>query len=144
MSFTRLMRFSAINFKQGLRGCDPWGCGNFGASRGGHTHKGIDFSIPEGGAVYAPFPCKVIRHGWPYANDSRYRLIEIQGVGGYSQYTAKLMYVKDLPAVGSVFHEKQKMCVADNISQKYDSRMTNHVHFELYQNGQLLNPEIFF
>lgn len=141
---SRFMRFSAINYKQGLRGCDAWGCGDFGASRGNRKHKGLDFFIPKGNPVYAPFPCEVIRLGYPYADDLSYRLVEVQGIGGYSDYKAKIMYVTNLPAVGTVFHEKQQICVADDLARKYDARMTNHVHFELYANGELVNPEIFF
>ncbi len=140
----RYMRFSAINYKQGLRGCDAWGCGSFGSSRGSLSHRGLDFDIPHGGDVFAPFPCKVVRHGYPYSDDLSFRLIEVVGIGAYKEYRAKLMYVTELPPVGSVFHEKQKMCVADNITRRYDDRMVNHVHFELYANDELVNPEIFF
>ncbi|MGX1930203.1 hypothetical protein [Flagellimonas sp. 2504JD4-2] len=138
------MRFSMLNFKQGLRLCDAWGCGHFGANRSHGKHKGMDFKIVPDGAVYAPFPCKVIRHGFPYSDDLSYRLIEVRGLDGYEDYTAKLMYVKDLPVVGSTFDEKEKMCVADDLSRKFDERMVNHVHFELYANGELVNPEIYF
>ncbi len=138
------MRFTLLNFKRAFRECDAWGCGHFGASRGTHTHRGLDFAVEPNENIYAPFPCKVIRHGYPYANDLEYRLIEIQGTGAYKDYKAKLMYVKDLPEVGSLFNEKDVICKADNISKKYSSSMVNHVHFELYAKGSLINPEIFF
>lgn len=144
MSMSRFMKFSMLNYKQGLRGCDAWGCGNYNAPRGNHKHKGLDFKIAPNGVVYAPFPCKVIRHGFPYSDDYSFKLIEIQGLDGYKDYTAKLMYVKDLPELGTIFKEKQEICKADDLSRRYDSKMTNHVHFELYAKGVLLNPEIFF
>lgn len=144
LSISRFMKFSMLNYKQGLRGCDAWGCGHFNAPRGEKKHRGLDFKIAVGDSVYAPFPCKVIRHGHPYSDDLTFRLIEIQGLDGYSDYTAKIMYVKDLPKVGSQFSAKSKLCVADDLSRRYESGMTNHVHFELYAKGVLINPEIYF
>lgn len=140
---SRFMKFSMLNFGSSLRGCDAWGCGSFGASRGGHKHRGLDFKVEPDENIHAPFPCEVIRHGYPYP-DKSYRLIEIRGLDGYRDYTAKIMYVKDLPAVGSTFLDKQVICKADHISKRYDSQMVNHVHFELYAKGKLINPEIFF
>ncbi len=144
LSMSRFMKFSMLNYHQGLRISDVWGEGHFGASRGSRKHKGLDFKIKSGDPVYAPFPCKVIRHGFPYSDDSSYRLIEVQGIAGYRDYTAKIMYVIDLPAIGSQFEAKQKICNADDLSRRYDVHMTNHVHFELYANGKLINPEIYF
>ncbi|GEM_PF-780037 len=144
LMLSRFMRFTLLNYKKAFRGCDPWGCGSFGSSRGSHSHRGLDFAVEPNENIYAPFPCKVVRHGYPYAGDYEYRLIEIQGTGGYSDYKAKIMYIKDFPAVGSVFNEKEVLCKADDITKKYSSSMTNHVHFELYAKGSLINPEIFF
>lgn len=144
LSISRFMRFFSVNGSGKLRDCDFWGCGHFHAPRGNRKHNGLDFSIDALDAVYAPFPCKVIRHGYPYSDDLSYKLLEIKGVGGYSDYSAKIMYVKDLPNLGDIFKEGQKMCVADDLVRRYDSKMINHVHFELYIKGKLVNPENYF
>ncbi|TXK00410.1 M23 family metallopeptidase [Flagellimonas aequoris] len=144
LAIFRIMKFFALNGTGKIRLCDAWGCGHFNAPRGDHKHKGIDFDIPFGSVVYAPFPCKVVRLGFPYSDDTSYRLVEIQGTGNYSDYKAKIMYVKDLPSVGETFKEGQKLCIADDITKRYSSTMTNHVHFELYAKDELLNPEPFF
>ncbi|MEQ8220322.1 MAG: hypothetical protein RH981_18955 [Arenibacter sp.] len=137
---SKLLKFSAINQDGKIRDCDGFGCGHFGASRGTRTHKGLDFAFAVGGAVLAPFPCKVTRHGYPYADDLTYRLVECVGLGAYSDYRFKVMYVKELPTIGREFKEGEILCKADDISSKYGSSMTNHVHFELYIKNELVNP----
>ncbi|WP_176465503.1 M23 family metallopeptidase [Croceivirga radicis] len=137
------MKFTLLNKIKAFRGCDNWGCGSFGASRGEHKHKGIDFAMAENDVVLAPFPCEIIRHGYAYS-DLSYKLIEIRGLRSYSDYTAKIMYIKDFAPVGTIINEGQKIALADNIAARYSTTMTNHVHFELYLRGKLIDPTNLF
>jgi len=137
-------KFSSINSDNKFRDCDAWGCGNFGAKRGTKSHKGLDFKVYENQPIKAPFDCEIIRNGYPYSDNLKYRLIEIRGLGSFSQYTAKIMYVKIIHSIGAIVKKGDTVCNADNISEKFDNRMINHVHFELYKNGKLINPEPFF
>ncbi|MCB9033509.1 MAG: M23 family metallopeptidase [Chitinophagales bacterium] len=139
-----MSRFFAVNSTNKLRECDAFGCGHFGASRSGgtRTHKGIDFVATENQSIYAPFECKIIRYGQPYADDSKYKLVEIESTDGV--YKAKIMYIKALYSVGKVVKRGELLVNADNISKKYGASMTNHVHFELYKNGILVNPTNYF
>lgn len=126
------------------RGCDPMGCGYFGASRNGHTHKGLDFTVREHQAVKAPFPCTIVRYGYPYADDYTQRLVEINGINAYSRYRAKIMYINGIYEIGTTIQSGKTLCYAGNIAKKHGNGMTNHVHFELYDNGKLIDPTPFF
>lgn len=128
----------------GVRGCDAFGCGNFGASRGGRAHNGIDIIAAENQVIKAPFSCKILRYGYPYANDLSYRLVEIQGLNEFKDYTAKIMYIKKLHDLGAIIKTGDPLCSADNIAKKYGSSMTNHVHFELFKAGKRIDPTPFF
>ncbi|WP_417443755.1 peptidoglycan DD-metalloendopeptidase family protein [Joostella sp.] len=136
--------FTSINGTGLLRKCDPKGCGNFGASRGNHTHRGIDFHVIPNQQIKAPFPCTVNRYGYPYSDDSSYKLIEIVGTGAYSNYRAKIMYINTFLSIGDKIDKGDLLCTADDITQKYGSEMTPHVHFELYVNNELVNPTNYF
>lgn len=137
-------KFFAINTDNQFRNCDAFGCGYYGASRGKRTHKGIDFKVNEDEPIKAPFDCTIVRYGYPYENDNLQRLVEIKGFGNYSDYTAKIMYIKPIHAIGTLINKGSTVCFAGNIKNKYGNSMINHVHFELYKNGILINPEPFF
>ena len=143
-SMTKSNKFNSINSDNQFRNCDAWGCGHFGASRGAREHKGIDFKVYENEPIKAPFDCEIIRYGYPYSDNLNYRLIEIKGLNNFSDYTAKIMYIKKIHNIGTIITKGNTICKADDISKKFDNRMTNHVHFELYKNGKLVNPEPFF
>lgn len=129
-----------LNGNSGIRKCDAFGCGHFGASRGSRKHNGVDILTAENQEIKAPFDCKITRYGYPYANDLSYQLVEIQGLNAMSHFKAKLMYIKTLHPVGTALNKGDLLCAADNIAKKYGPGMGNHVHFELYQNGKLIDP----
>lgn len=131
--------FASPTKNKARRGCDPFGCGTFGASRSGGSrkHKGIDFVASPGESIFSPISGKITRYAIPYADDSRYKGIEIQN----DSYTAKMFYLTPAVAIGAIVTAGQKIGIAQNISAKYGASMTNHVHFEVYdKNGTLLNP----
>ena len=136
--------FFPLNTDNEKRLCDVFGCGHFGAPRGSKDHKGIDFKTSKSERIRAPFDCTVVRYGFPYENDKSQELIEIKGLNQYSDYTAKVMYIKPTLPVGATVNKGATLCLAGNISEKFGASMTPHVHFELYKNGKLVNPELYF
>ena len=138
-----------------VRGCDTGGCGYFGASRKRlvngvwksvkGAHKGIDVNGNVGQSVYAPFPCRVVKFGKPYLNDSRYDLVEIEGIEEWEGFKAKLMYVAPSfhSPIGTIIrNESREIGTLQNIQEKHPS-VPPHTHFELYRHGKLVNPECY-
>lgn len=122
-----------------VRGCDPLGCGSFGASRSGGSrpHNGIDYKASPGEAIYSPIAGKITRIAYPYANDLSYTGIEIVN----TSYKVKMFYLSPTLPVGTQVVAGQRIGTAQNISAKHGSAMVNHIHFEVYdKNGNLLNP----
>lgn len=125
------------------RGHDLHGSGHFGAPRGNRTHKGQDYQIQPGQPFLAPFDCILVRFGFVYAHDLKYRLLEVHSIDeDFPGYKAKLMYLE--PAqddyLNRQFVKFEPIGITQNIAEKYPG-ITPHVHLELYdQNNELLNP----
>lgn len=117
------------------RGCDPKGCGYFGAPRGTRKHMGIDFVTIPGEPIYAPISGKVT--ALPYAaSDLVHRGVEI--LSGNEEH--QIFYLKPIVKVGDNVTKGQIIGHADNIQLKYGSSMTNHIHHEVTQNGVFIDP----
>lgn len=126
-----------------LRGNDPTGYGHFGAPRGKRKHKGLDLKASPRSPFKAPFDCKIIRKGQVYGGDVRYTLAEIKGVGQFKDLTAKVMYLTDFEVNDKIIRRGRTLGVVQNLSAKHGNKMINHVHFELYRDGLLINPELY-
>ncbi|QEE49636.1 M23 family metallopeptidase [Flavobacterium alkalisoli] len=133
--------FAALTPNQQLRGCDPLGCGHFGAPRGTRTHQGIDIIATPGQDILSPITGKVNRIAYPYASDMSYKRLEIEN----EQYTVKIFYIAPAVPVGSVVMAGSKIAVAQNISAKHGASMINHVHIEVRNAlGKLIDPTTLF
>ncbi|WP_368565103.1 RHS repeat-associated core domain-containing protein [Pseudoxanthomonas sp. UTMC 1351] len=111
---------------KGVRGCDGYGCGHDGASRGRRTHQGADYVATAGQAVGAPTNGLIERRSNPYAGDARYTGLQLKTDEGH---TIKLWYVTpDNGIVGSEVRTGQRLGVSQDLSIKYPGNMTNHVH----------------
>jgi len=125
-----------------LRGCDDFGCGHFGASRGSRTHKGLDLVSTPGAYAFSPIDGVITKHGYPYAKHLEYRYIEITN----DEFRVRLFYCElreDLFEVGDEVCQGDGIGICQDIAKLYDTddkRMKNHLHLEIYQDKELLDP----
>ena len=133
--------FANVVQNQGIRGCDGFGCGSFGASRGDRSHNGIDIPTMKGETVYSPITGTVTRFPFPYGDDLRYTGIEIKN----DTYSVKIFYVKATVPPGKI-SEGQPIAIAQDIAAKYGAAMINHIHIEVRETktGLLIDPTNLF
>ncbi len=131
-----------------IRHHDHFGSGEYGASRGNRKHKGLDIISNKGGKVFSPMDGKIKRTFHPYSNKCRFLMgVEIVGEGEYSDYKMKLMYVDldDNVDIGDTVNKGDVVATQQDLLECYPPRngksMTNHIHFEVYENGKNINPE---
>jgi RHS repeat-associated protein len=114
-----------------IRGCDPQGCGTWGANReGGRLHPGIDLVSNPDQDIVAPFEGRVLL---PKDYPTR---IDIAGKNHFGM----IYYAKPSEAVISAQPQGLRVSVGQIIGTAleirgtlYPSNITNHIHFELYR-----------
>ena len=125
-----------------IRKCDAFGCGYFGASRGARKHTGIDLVTKEGQNVYSNITGYVNRYVIPYGSGIDANIlqgVEIIGTGKFENYKLKILYVKPSVAVGFPVIKGTKIGTAQTLQNRYKG-ITEHIHYELYKNGVVINP----
>ena len=135
--------YNSISFSEGIeriRDCDVKGCGHYGSSRSHGIHKGIDIIKYEGEQIKAPFDCIVVRHGQVYKDSTHYKLVVIRGLGKWSNYTMKIMYIRSLVSPNTQLKKGDVLGQAQDISKRYKG-ITKHIHVELFKNNTLINPK---
>ncbi len=122
-----------------LRGNDPTGHGYYGAKRGSRKHKGLDLVAKPGTKVMCPIDGVITKIGQVYENTSRFKYIEITN----DVYRHRLLYIKPYTWVkkGIRVFECDVIGEVQNISFYHNSRMKNHLHWEIYKHGLLTDPE---
>ncbi|WDO13050.1 M23 family metallopeptidase [Flavobacterium sp. WW92] len=119
--------FAAPTASKKIRGCDPFGCGSFGAGRGERKHQGEDFTVSPGESIFSPISGTVTRFPFPYGNDLSYTGIEIKN----SEHEIKIFYMTPTVKIGQAIAAGQVIGKAQDIAKKYGASMTNHIHVEL-------------
>jgi hypothetical protein len=124
--------FAKVTTNNIFRGCDPKGCGDFGASRGSRKHIGLDIKAVPGEVTRFPFP---------YGTDLSFTGIEIVN----DQFLVKIFYMKANVLANSNVKQGQVIGNAQDIAKKHGGGMINHIHVEVYdKQGRLIDPEILF
>lgn len=134
--------FNNQSFKPKKRGCDDFGCGHYGASRGSRKHNGEDFKLQPGAYVRAFRAGKVNKLGFPYKGNYTFRYVQISGDGAYMRY----FYVEPLVGVGDYVEKGQIIGICQDIAGHYntqDKTMTNHFHYEVLVDGKHVNPNLY-
>jgi hypothetical protein len=125
----------------GTRISDAWGRGQFGSSRIGHMHQGLDVKAAPGEVIRSPITGTVTREAKPYAGDSRFKGVVVKGTGDWAGTEVKLFYVQGW-LQGRV-EKGQPLGNAQDLSLRYPD-ITNHVHIEVRQSGLLVDPATMF
>ena len=124
-----------------MREKDAFGEGYFGASRGKRSHKGIDFSAPAGAAVYAICAGTLSYHGYPYADDLRFRYVQMTDSAGDC---LRYFYVtRDDFEIGKSIAKGGYIGTVQDIAARYDAgadKMNNHFHLEIKRKGVHIDP----
>lgn len=119
------------------RGNDIHGSGEYGASRGSRTHRGIDLACYPGSLIYSPVSGKVTKLGFPYAHDLSIKYVQITDSKGFDH---RCFYVNPLVSVGVQVTEDDIIGTSQELPYK---GITQHVHYEIKKDGDYLNPNEF-
>ncbi|HEX8569823.1 MAG TPA: M23 family metallopeptidase [Caulobacteraceae bacterium] len=120
------------------RGKDAYGSGEFGASRTGHIHAGVDYVSSAGQRVFAPIGGVVTRIGHPYSDDASFRYVEI--TNPQTGYKARVMYVGPQVREGERVDLGEEIGRAQTLQRRYPRGITDHVHLEIARlNGRTMN-----
>lgn len=112
-----------------VRGTDRWGAGAFMAPRGRRRHSGMDFAAAPGSKILAVRPGRVSKIGHVYADDLRYRYVEVTDGTGY-----RARYFYTVPderiEVGTSVAAGQILGSLQSLQSRYRG-ITEHLHFEV-------------
>jgi murein DD-endopeptidase MepM/ murein hydrolase activator NlpD len=123
------------------RGKDAYGSGEFGASRTGHMHEGVDYVANAGQRVFAPISGYVTRIGHPYQDDASFRYVEI--TNNVTGYKARVMYVGPEVREGETVQLGEEIGRAQTLQRRYPRGITDHVHLEIARiNGRAMNAAV--
>jgi murein DD-endopeptidase MepM/ murein hydrolase activator NlpD len=118
---------------------DSQGNGNYGSTRQGHKHEGVDIEATEGETVFAPFDGTLTRVVKPYRPDAGSKA----ALNGFDfkagEKTVRVFYAKP-KNVGTFFKKGEPIGTVENVKQFYNSAMHNHIHVELFINGVHTDP----
>jgi hypothetical protein len=119
-----------------------WSTGSYGyqkpASKGGHTHKGVDIYADRGTAVMATVNGTITSMG-EGAISGKY--IKVRGDDGYEYYYAHLDSLHTGIARGQRVGQGQYLGGVGNTGNAAGT--SHHLHFEIRKNGKSVNPNGF-
>ena len=120
-----------------IRGQDNHGAGFYHASRGDRLHNGVDLSCPAGSELLCPIHGKITKLGYPYADHMEYRYIQVT----MDDLDHRFFYVQPNPdlALGDIVRPMDVLGVVQDLTLIYEG-ITNHVHYEIKQGGDHINP----
>ncbi len=122
---------------QSSRRTDAHGSGQYGASRGSRTHKGIDIVTKEGQAILSPIDGMVVKESRPYKDKPSVTGLLIRGTGEWADYEIKIFYALGL--FSGPVKAGQPVAIAQDLTKLYPD-ITNHVHVEARRSGEVVDP----
>lgn len=134
------------------RGCDPHGCGHFGAPRGNKKHKGVDFWAPPGAVILAKAAGKVERTGFCYAkgpgsvdDKDPFQLVVIRH---RPKRFARYLYLEPLVSAGELVQPGQPIGVVQDLTRRL-KKIRTHVHIDMHEGAnhrtsKVVHPDDWF
>lgn len=111
-----------------LRSADKWGSGAFRAPRGDREHTGVDFAVEPGALLLSPLQGIVSKWGQVYKDTDEYQYVQITDEAGRQH---RFYYTQPIPILGDSVEPGDVIGTVQDITARYDERMTNHVHYEI-------------
>lgn len=119
-----------------LRGCDNWGCGHYGASRGSRKHRGVDIECTPGDPAFCLNRGIVTKVGYPYSDDLSYRYVEIADAG----YRWRYFYVDPIVNKGDEVDAYTQIGRHQALGPRYPG-ISEHLHLEVIDSdGNYIDP----
>lgn len=129
---------------QPIRGVDDYGSGAFGADRdnGSRKHLGLDIMASARQWIVSPIYGMVTRECHPYGDGKPGDCgIVIAGSGEHSELLVKLFYLDPFPGViMRMVKPREIVGWATGLQLRYPG-ITDHVHLEVWKEGQRIDPE---
>lgn len=125
------------------RGVDNHGSGAYGAPRGSRTHKGRDWAAWPYTEVLSMTAGEVTKLGRPYKpsnNEAKNLLRYVQITTG--EYDLRYFYVQPTVALDQFIVPGDVLGVVQDLTAVYPD-ITPHVHFEVKQGQEYVNPDDF-
>ena len=124
-----------ITLKSNIIRYDTQGSGNYGASRGSRTHNGVDLLCVPECEVYADTDLEFIRIARPYPGMNGGLWEDMNG------NQVKIFYMNPIRSQ-KTFKRGDVIGYCQNVAKHYkNNRMMPHIHIEIYENKQRINPE---
>ena len=122
-----------------VRGTDPMGNGAYGAPRGEREHKGTDYLGVPGQTVLWVCDGKVVKIGYPYSDDLRFRYVAFKTSEGHY---VRQMYVNpdEWAVVGNEIIVGREAGTLQALHGRYP-QIKNHCHIDIKLDGQFIDPE---
>lgn len=131
-----------------VRERDGGGSGRFGSNRGtgGRDHLGTDFVLDGGvgDAMPALFSGRITSIGRVYARSNALTAITIENDNGTR---SRVLYVRPAPGLRAGMHVNAGDIIGyqQDVHTYYrDRRISQHIHYEMYNSGQLVRVEGLF
>ncbi len=127
------------------RGTDSWGSGWYLAPRGNHRHHGIDLGAYPGMPILSVVDGVYNKLGYPYnPSDSKRGHLRYVQVADSSGRHFRYFYVTPDPRLrlGGEIEAGDVIGYAQGLQRVYPG-ITDHIHFEVKQGSEYLNPTEF-
>ena len=92
-------------------------------------HLGLDLAGVPGETVLSPVNGLIIRWGWPYADDRKYRLVELLHDGWH----VELYYLAPSRPTGAYLPAGDRIGVLQDVGVRYSNGTGPHLHVQVWR-----------